>query len=83
MYFWISSEETYQDYQENPETKAIVNYREEEAFYKSSSYSLGGGGLALTVIGTISAFTTPDRQKLEERYKSLMNKITRMEEQLQ
>ena len=83
VYFLASSEEAYKNYQDTSDTMAISEYKGQGALYEPLGYSLGGGGLALTVIGTISALTTPDHQKLKERYKSLINKITRMEEQLQ
>ena len=83
VYFLVSSEEAYKNYQDTSDTMAISEYKGQGALYEPLGYSLGGGGLALTVIGTISALTTPDHQKLKERYKSLINKITRMEEQLQ
>ena len=83
VYFLVSSEEAYKNYQDTSDTMAISEYKGQGALYEPLGYSLGGGGLALTVIGTISAITTPDHQKLKERYKSLINKITRMEEQLQ
>ena len=49
VYFLVSSEEAYKNYQDTSETRTISKYKEQGALYEPLGYSLGGGGLALTV----------------------------------
>ncbi len=83
VYSFISAETAYQNYNVADTSRNIDSYRDEIALYGPLAYSLGGGGLALSGAGTISAITTPSCQKLETRYQGLAEKITQLEEHLQ
>ena len=82
VYTFVSANEAYQNYQSAP-SNDTEGYRGQAELYDVLTYSLWGGGLALAGAGSISALTTPNREKLAARYSDLLEEIKRLEEHLQ
>ena len=83
VYTRITADEAYKDYQAVALSDGIGSPREQAALYDALTYSLWGGGLALTGGGILSALGTPSREKLEARYQELTDRINQLEEHLE
>ena len=83
VYTFVSANEAYQNYQSALLSNDTESYRGQAELYDALTYSLWGGGLALAGAGSISALTTPNREKLAAQYSDLLEEIKRLEEHLQ
>ncbi len=83
VYFWESSEEAYQNYQDSQLSTEAPGYADEFLPGTIAGYALGGGGLALVGAGTAIALTMPDRNKLETAQKTILAQIDYLEDILQ